>query len=35
VSSSDHVMYMRNLRDSGYNPKNNFDGSGRLVVTDY
>jgi hypothetical protein len=35
VSSSDHVMYMRNLRDSRYNPKNNFDGSGRLVVTDY
>jgi hypothetical protein len=30
VSSSDHGMYTRNLHDSGYNPKNNFDANGTL-----
>jgi hypothetical protein len=24
VSSSDHALYLRNLRDSGYNPKNDY-----------
>ena len=32
VSSSDHAMYIRNLRDSGYNPKNNFNASGNLAT---
>jgi hypothetical protein len=30
VSSSDRAMYIRNLRDSGYNPKNDFTASGTL-----
>ena len=30
VSSSDHNMYIKNLRDSGYNPKNDFDSSGNV-----
>jgi hypothetical protein len=32
VSSSDHAMYIRNLRDSGYNTKNNFNASGNLAT---
>jgi hypothetical protein len=32
VSSSDHDLYLRNLRDSGYNPKNNFNANG-VVAT--
>jgi hypothetical protein len=32
VSSSDRDQYMRNLRDSGYNPKNNFNASGNVVT---
>jgi alkylhydroperoxidase family enzyme len=28
--SSDHDMYIRNLRDSGYSPKNNFNASGNV-----
>ena len=32
VSSSDHAMYLRNLRDSGYNPKNDFNKSGNLAT---
>jgi hypothetical protein len=28
VSSSDHNMYIKNLRDSGYNPKNDFNSFG-------
>lgn len=24
VSSSDHALYLRNLRESGYNPKNDY-----------
>jgi hypothetical protein len=31
VSSSDHAMYLKNLRDSGYNPKNDFNKTGLLV----
>ena len=30
VSSSDHTTYMRNLHDSGYNPKNNFNTNGTI-----
>ena len=30
VSSSDRGMYIQNLRDSGYNPKDNFDANGML-----
>jgi hypothetical protein len=32
VSKSDHDLYMRNLHDSGYDPKNNFNANG-LVQT--
>ncbi|WP_407174507.1 hypothetical protein [Bradyrhizobium sp. STM 3562] len=30
VSNSDYTMYMRNLHDSGYNPKNNFNDNGTI-----
>ena len=30
VSSSDRDMYARNLRDSGYNPKSNFNANGTV-----
>jgi len=30
VSSSDRDQYVKNLRDSGYDPKNNFDAKGVL-----
>ena len=30
VSSSDRAMYMRNLHDSGYDPKNNFNANGNI-----
>ena len=29
--SSDHVTYLKNLHDSGYNPKNDFNANGNLV----
>jgi hypothetical protein len=32
VSSSDRALYIRNLHDSGYNPKNNFNAKGNMVV---
>ena len=31
VSSSDHALYIRNLHDSGYNTKNNFNASGNVA----
>jgi hypothetical protein len=31
VSSSDYALYIRNLRDSGYNTKNNFNTSGNVA----
>jgi hypothetical protein len=31
VSSNDHAMYMKNLHDSGYNPKNNFNANGNVA----
>jgi hypothetical protein len=30
VSSSDHATYIRNLHDSGYDPKGNFDAKGNV-----
>ena len=32
VSSSDRDMYIRNLRDSGYDRKKNFNASGNVVT---
>jgi hypothetical protein len=32
VSSSDRALYIRNLRDSRYNPKNNFNAVGNMVA---
>ena len=29
-NSNDSATYIKNLRDSGYNPKNDFDGSGNV-----
>lgn len=28
--NSNRAMYLKNLRDSGYNPKNNFDSFGNV-----
>ena len=30
VSSSDHAQYIKNLHDSGYNPKDNFNANGTI-----
>jgi hypothetical protein len=30
MNSSDHATYIRNLHESGYDPKNNFDAKGIL-----
>jgi hypothetical protein len=30
VSSSDHALYIRNLHDSRYDPKNNFNANGNV-----
>jgi hypothetical protein len=30
VSSSDHSLYIKNLQDSGYNPKNDFNPDGTI-----
>ena len=30
VSSSDSALYIKNLRDSGYNPKNDFNPNGTI-----
>jgi hypothetical protein len=32
VNSSDHTTYLRNLRDSGYNPKNNINAAGNIAT---
>ena len=29
-TSSDHALYFKNLRDAGYNPKDNFDANGTI-----
>jgi hypothetical protein len=31
MSSSDHAMYLQNLHDSGYNPKNDFNAAGTIA----
>jgi len=31
-NGSDHAMHMRNLHDSGYKPKDDFDPSGNMSV---
>ena len=31
VSSSDHALYIRNLHDSGYDTKGNFNASGNVA----
>jgi hypothetical protein len=31
-ANSDSALYLRNLRDSGYNPKNDFDGAGNVLA---
>lgn len=33
-TDSDHAMHMRNLRDSGYNPKNDYNSLGIMSVAD-
>jgi hypothetical protein len=30
ASSGDHALYIKNLRDSGYNPRNDFNPNGTL-----
>ena len=30
VSSSDHSLYIKNLQDSGYNPKSDFNPDGTI-----
>jgi hypothetical protein len=32
VSSSDRALFIRNLHDSGYSPKNNFNAVGNVVA---
>jgi hypothetical protein len=29
-TSSDHALYFKNLRDAGYNPKDNFNANGTI-----
>jgi hypothetical protein len=31
LNSSDHTMYLQNLHDSGYNPKNDFNAAGNIA----
>jgi hypothetical protein len=31
MSSSDYAMYLQNLHDSGYNPKNDFNAAGNIA----
>lgn len=33
-TDSDRAMHMRNLRDSGYNPKNDYNAFGVMSVAD-
>jgi hypothetical protein len=30
VSSNDRALYVKNLHDAGYNPKNNFNANGTV-----
>jgi len=34
ADGSDRAMHMRNLRDSGYNPKNDFNANGSMSVAE-
>ena len=34
-NSNNHAMYIKNLRDSGYNPKNNFNALGNEWAVPY
>ena len=31
MNSGDHAMYLRNLHNSGYNPKNDFNAAGTIA----
>jgi hypothetical protein len=31
VNSNDHAMHLKNLHDSGYNPKNDFNSAGNIA----
>jgi hypothetical protein len=31
INSDDHAMHLRNLHDSGYNPKNDFNAAGTIA----
>jgi hypothetical protein len=31
MNSDDHALHLRNLHDSGYNPKNDFNAAGNVV----
>lgn len=31
-NSGDHALYLQNLHDSGYNPKNDRDANGNMVA---
>jgi hypothetical protein len=31
MNSGDHTMYLKNLHDSGYDPKNNFNAAGNVA----
>ena len=30
VGSGDHALYLKNLRDSGYNPRNDYNPNGTM-----
>lgn len=32
TNSADHAMYLQNLHDSGYNPKNDRDANGNVAT---
>jgi len=32
MNSGDHITYLRNLRDSGYNPKNDINAAGNIAT---
>jgi hypothetical protein len=32
MNSADHTMYLRNLHDSGYNPRNDRDANGNVAA---
>ncbi|CUU19723.1 hypothetical protein CDS [Bradyrhizobium sp.] len=32
MNANDHAMYLKNLHDSGYNPKNDRDATGNVAT---